>query len=415
MEEVNVTTYIDLEMTSQNFELLSTCCNMLSLSLHIYSDNFNPRSGSSDAVLDPSCGVVTIECMQNNTGGGFESPPLMESLKWDFSALQASPKIDILDENHSEQDKFVWQSFDYPVDNLLPCMKFGVDLVSSMSRNMTPWTSDDNPSPGNFKDRLDPNGTGPSGLPSLNPNGVYTSKYVINHKEIYYTANLVNTSKSTITRLMLLPSGYLQRLLWNRHKEEWTINLKLQETGQQQIGLMGCTRDVQLKCGDEDGFFKYSGVKLPVTRWSWYNTSMNLAECEMECLKNWLMRPNDSNNLDLPSFDFIHIANASNNFSNNNKIGESGFGIIYKVWRSFNEGNLADIVDGMILESSNEHKVFRVIQIGLLLCMQEYPEDRPNMSLVYLMLTSNNALPRPKQPGFFSERRNSGWAFPRPA
>lgn len=59
----------------------------------------------------------------------------------------------------------------------------------------------------------------------------------------------------------------------------------------------------------------------------------------------------------------------------------------------------------MILESSNEHEVFRVIQIGLL-CMQEYPEERPNMSLVHLMLTSNDALPHPKQPGFFSERRS---------
>lgn len=44
-----------------------------------------------------------------------------------------------------------------------------------------------------------------------------------------------------------------------------------------------------------------------------------------------LMRPNDSNNLDLPLFDFIHIANATNDFSNNNKIGEGGFGTVYKV------------------------------------------------------------------------------------
>lgn len=42
-----------------------------------------------------------------------------------------------------------------------------------------------------------------------------------------------------------------------------------------------------------------------------------------------------------------------------------------------------------------------------LLCMQEYLEDRPNMSSVYQMLTSNNAFPSPKQPGIFFARRTS--------
>ena len=59
----------------------------------------------------------------------------------------------------------------------------------------------------------------------------------------------------------------------------------------------------------------------------------------------------------------------------------------------------------MIFESDNQHEVFRVIQIGLL-CVQEYPEDRPDMSSAFRMLTSNDALPVPKQPGFFSERRS---------
>ena len=39
-----------------------------------------------------------------------------------------------------------------------------------------------------------------------------------------------------------------------------------------------------------------------------------------------------------------------------------------------------------------------------LLCVQQSPEDRPSMSTVVLMLSSDSALPQPKQPGFFSER-----------
>ncbi|KAK1391466.1 Protein kinase domain-containing protein [Heracleum sosnowskyi] len=81
--------------------------------------------------------------------------------------------------------------------------------------------------------------------------------------------------------------------------------------------------------------------------------------------------------------------------------------LIGHVWKRYNEGNLLEVVDRVILESSNQHEVFRVIQIGLL-CVQEYPEDRPNMSSAIIMLTRDDALPIPKQPGFFLERRNCG-------
>ena len=35
-----------------------------------------------------------------------------------------------------------------------------------------------------------------------------------------------------------------------------------------------------------DGFVKYSGVKLPDTRNSWFDESMNLKECASLCLRN---------------------------------------------------------------------------------------------------------------------------------
>jgi hypothetical protein len=36
-------------------------------------------------------------------------------------------------------------------------------------------------------------------------------------------------------------------------------------------------------------------------------------------------------NMELPIFDMVAIANATDNFSNNNKLGEGGFGPVYKV------------------------------------------------------------------------------------
>ena len=35
--------------------------------------------------------------------------------------------------------------------------------------------------------------------------------------------------------------------------------------------------------------------------------------------------------MEMPIFDFTTIANATNNFSSSNKIGEGGFGPVYKV------------------------------------------------------------------------------------
>ncbi|KAK1391770.1 Protein kinase domain-containing protein [Heracleum sosnowskyi] len=75
-------------------------------------------------------------------------------------------------------------------------------------------------------------------------------------------------------------------------------------------------------------------------------------------------------------------------------------------WRTYTDGNVLDLVDEVIVKSIHEHQfeVFRAIQIGLL-CVQQYPADRPTMATVVLMLTSEISLPQPKQPGFFIERK----------
>ena len=78
--------------------------------------------------------------------------------------------------------------------------------------------------------------------------------------------------------------------------------------------------------------------------------------------------------------------------------------LLVQTWKSYNEDRLSELIDASILESSDQVEVFRVIAIGLL-CVQQYPEDRPNMSSVLMMLTGKATLPHPKQPGFFNERK----------
>ena len=56
--------------------------------------------------------------------------------------------------------------------------------------------------------------------------------------------------------------------------------------------------------------------------------------------------------------------------------------------------------------------MLRSIHVALL-CVQENREDRPNMSYVVLMLGNEDALPRPKHPGFFIERDATEESLPK--
>nr|XP_043636986.1 G-type lectin S-receptor-like serine/threonine-protein kinase SD1-1 isoform X2 [Erigeron canadensis] len=73
-------------------------------------------------------------------------------------------------------------------------------------------------------------------------------------------------------------------------------------------------------------------------------------------------------------------------------------------WRLYQDGMQLELIDGTIKDSYSRSQVNRAIHIGLL-CVQKYPEDRPNMPMVVLMLSSEIPLPEPEQPGFFTERR----------
>lgn len=57
----------------------------------------------------------------------------------------------------------------------------------------------------------------------------------------------------------------------------------------------------------------------------------------------------------------------------------------------------------MLVDTCHLGEMTRSIHVGLL-CVQQSPEDRPNMSSVVWMLSNECVLPEPKQPGFFTER-----------
>ncbi|XAR56617.1 Non-specific serine/threonine protein kinase [Bertholletia excelsa] len=84
---------------------------------------------------------------------------------------------------------------------------------------------------------------------------------------------------------------------------------------------------------------------------------------------------------------------------------EHQLNLLGHAWMLYEEGRALELIDETVKGSCQESEVLRSIHVGLL-CVQQRPEDRPKMSSVVLMLRNKNTLPRPKEPGFFTQRNN---------
>lgn len=74
-----------------------------------------------------------------------------------------------------------------------------------------------------------------------------------------------------------------------------------------------------------------------------------------------------------------------------------------QAWKLWKEGKPLELIDEVLGETCNFTEVTRCINISLL-CVQQHPEDRPNMASVVLMLGSQTELAQPQQPSFLVEK-----------
>ncbi|KAK4255702.1 hypothetical protein QN277_008667 [Acacia crassicarpa] len=77
--------------------------------------------------------------------------------------------------------------------------------------------------------------------------------------------------------------------------------------------------------------------------------------------------------------------------------------LIGHVWRLWKESMPLKLIDACFKDSFIVSEALRCIHIGVL-CVQQHPDDRPNMAYVVMMLSSESDLPQPKEPAFLSER-----------
>ncbi|CAL5393199.1 unnamed protein product [Camellia sinensis] len=163
------------------------------------------------------------------------------------------------------------------------------------------------------------NGLGFNGRPNLKPNSISTYGLIFTKEEVFYGYELINNS--VVSRFSLSHNGIMQRFTWIDRTQEWVLYLttptdncdyykrcgpygscnienipvcgclsnfvpKYPKEWENGDWPDGCVRRTPLDCHNGDGFLKYSHYKMPDTRYSWFNRSMTLRECEMVCLKN---------------------------------------------------------------------------------------------------------------------------------
>ena len=66
----------------------------------------------------------------------------------------------------------------------------------------------------------------------------------------------------------------------------------------------------------------------------------------------------------------------------------------------WHESKELELMDEALVESFSSSEAKRCIHVGLL-CIQDYAENRPSISEVVSMLSSETELPQPKRPTFY--------------
>ncbi|KAK1415621.1 hypothetical protein QVD17_31404 [Tagetes erecta] len=247
--------------------------------------------------------------------------------------------------NLTDNETFIWQSFDYPGDTYLPGMKLGKNFITGRETYLTSWMSADDPSLGEYTLRVSAvkgkyqqvylrrssaieTRIGPYNGISFAGGANYASytkpvsvSYMVANQNEIYLAYTSNSNTSTLISI-LTSGGKIDILQLKFPNPEWipistspvhycdnygvcgpygscnsatSVNcgcLKgferktTSEETNPDNNISVCRRSIALDCGLGEGFQKFSSMKLPDTENAVFSSNMSLIDCEVACKSN---------------------------------------------------------------------------------------------------------------------------------
>ncbi|XP_020985854.1 G-type lectin S-receptor-like serine/threonine-protein kinase At4g27290 [Arachis duranensis] len=319
-------------------------------------------------------GILVLLDRNNNNVNIWSSNTTSSATQDPIAKLLNSGNLVVRERSKGDDDNknFLWQSFDYPSDTMLPGQKLGRNLVTGLNRYLRSWNNSNDPSYGRYSLQLDIDG-----CPQLmirdgatksvrigSWNGVQFSgqaavakktsivkyNYVSNEEEEYATYELINSVAPH--KLVLETDGICRRATWSNEESSWiTISksLEILATTTQRVGLILVVIAIVTLCAIAWMDLYQVTSKIPYA-------ALDISKGENGCLL-WFGNLNDMEELtpslqniyirmaatelgtvsghhneeiELPLFDMSTIISATNNFSADNILGKGGSGSVYK-------------------------------------------------------------------------------------
>ncbi|KAK8622800.1 hypothetical protein V6N13_117700 [Hibiscus sabdariffa] len=304
------------------------------------ANRMNPINDSTGVLkIEESSGRAVLQ-LQNKTSV-WSTTNSTATVQNPVLQLLDSGNLVVRDGKDSNPEHYIWQSFDYPSDTMLPGMKIGIDLRTGFERRLSAWKNWDDPSPGDLTYGVELEAApemvlrkglkkyalsglwihnGFSGIRNVRSNPIYDYDFVWNENEVYYTFSLKN--KSRMSRVVLNQTESLRtRYAWNPETQTWEeyskrpsddcdiyercgpngncdnnklpvcqcltgFKPKWPERWKSSDYSTGCIHSKPLNCQRGDGFIKVRRVKSPDITNLRVNKAMNLKECKAECSRN---------------------------------------------------------------------------------------------------------------------------------
>ncbi|CAL5393207.1 unnamed protein product [Camellia sinensis] len=310
----------------------------------------------------------------------------------------------VVQDANDESGHFLWQSFDYPCDTLLPSIKLGKNFVMGLERHLSPWKSSNDPAPVRFnsptswlqwQEKRDSasdlgivNWTSSAGY---KPDRVSLKKEKkqFTAKQRSFTGILMHKSEQGSTDKtqkedLELPLFDLTVIADSTNN--FSINNKIGEAG------FGPVYKGTLEGGQEIAM-----------KWLSKNSSQGLDEFNGYMSLEYATDALFSVKSDVFSFGILVLEIVSGKKNRGFYHPGHCLNLLGHAWNLYKEEKPLELIDDALRESCYQTKMLRSIHVGLL-CVQECPANRPNMSFVVMMLGSEVALPQAKQLGFFTTR-----------